>query len=217
MTSTDVTHPATRAAGRRPDADRRRHPRLLRQHRRREGHLLDGVPGRDRHPHRGQRRRQVDDDAHDLRAVEAQAWRGSFRRSTDLWPEGHEVAQTRHCPEPGRPTHLSQDDRHRESRARCLHCARTRPGIAADMERVFELFPTSERASRAEGRHPVRWRAADARHGSGPDGRAAAVAARRTVDGFGAGAGRTGLRQRSRRSTTKAPQCCSSSRTRSSR
>ena len=41
MTSTDVDSPIGTGRGAGPDADRRRHPRLLRQHRRGQGHLVD--------------------------------------------------------------------------------------------------------------------------------------------------------------------------------
>ena len=85
---------------------------------------------------------------------------------------------------------------------------RRRPGAHA------RAVPAAARADHPEGRHHVRRRAADARRRSGPDGPAEAAAARRAVDGSGAGAGRSDLRHHRRRSANRAPRCCSSSRTR---
>ena len=119
MTFADVTHTIGTCRRSRPDADRRRHPRLLRQHRRGQGHLADGVPGRDRHADRRQRRRQVHDDAHDLRACSGRsAARSTSRATRSRACKGHEVAAARHRPEPRGSAHLPAHDGHREPRAR---------------------------------------------------------------------------------------------------
>ena len=73
-------------------------------------------------------------------------------------------------------------------------CARDRAAIAADVERVFALFPRLQGAAPPDGRHAVGRRAADARDGPRADVAAAAAAARRAVDGPRAADGAEGLR-----------------------
>jgi branched-chain amino acid transport system ATP-binding protein len=56
--------------------------------------------------------------------------------------------------------------------------------IAADIDKVFAIFPAPEGAPQPARRHDERRRAADARDGTGADGAAQGAAARRAVDGL---------------------------------
>ena len=83
------------ARQRRPAAARGRgHPHVLRLDRGAQGHLDRGPRGRDRHAHRRQRRRQVDDAALDLgHRPAAHGPRSSSRATRSRACAGHEVAE----------------------------------------------------------------------------------------------------------------------------
>jgi branched-chain amino acid transport system ATP-binding protein len=66
--------------------------------------------------------------------------------------------------------------------------------IAADIDKVFAIFPRPEGAPPPARRHDERRRAADAGDGPGADGAAQGAAARRAVDGPLADHGRQDLR-----------------------
>ena len=144
----------------------RGHQRLLRQHRRREGPDDAGRRG-DRHPDRLERRRQVDDAAHDLRADARQVRaRSPSRARTSADAQGHEVVGEgiAHSPEGRRIFSRMTVDENLDLGA----FSRTdKDEIAADREHVLELFPRlAERINQKAG-HDVRRRAADARRGPG--------------------------------------------------
>ena len=119
-----------RAARQGEDAmlERRRPARLLRQHRRGEGpRRCTVLPGRDRHPDRLQRRRQVHDAAHDLRAAPAAQGRGDrSRASRSPASPGHEVVTAGHLPVARGPAHLPADDGRRRTSTSARSSARTR-------------------------------------------------------------------------------------------
>ena len=55
--------------------------------------------------------------------------------------------------------------------------------VQEDLEKVYTLFPPAEGAHQADGRHPLRRRAADAGHGPGPDEPPQAADAGRALHG----------------------------------
>ena len=92
---------------------------------------------------------------------------------------------SRHRPVAGGPSDFSADERAGEFE---LAFARRPRGDRLDLERVFA--PSAVVPASTAGRHPLRRRAADARHRARIDGTTHPALARRAVDGPGADPGR---------------------------
>ncbi len=139
----------------------RRHPHLLRQHPRPQGHLPHGRRGRDRHPDRRQRRRQEHHPEHHLRPA------APARRAPSAWtarPDPRAASRTRSSrgrgPGAGRPADLRPADRDREpgdGRLRPQGQGGHRAGHGA------RLCPLSPPQGAAPGRWPARSPAASSR------------------------------------------------------
>ena len=125
---------------------------------------LDGAGRRDRHPDRRQRRRQEHDAARHLGLVQAlgrDPSPGTARRLTGLADQGHRRARAcAWCPR-ARSVFPNLTVR-REPDARRLLPLATRPASPPTSSKVFDLFPRLTERGRAEGRHALRRRAADA-------------------------------------------------------
>ena len=108
-------------------------------------HALRGVTlidrrGRDRHAHRRERRRQVDDAADHLRSHQAAPGVDHAAREADRRDAAARDRRAGHLPEPGGPPRLRADDRPREPRdGRVLADRHGR--LPNDYERVYTLFP----------------------------------------------------------------------------
>ena len=184
-------------------------------------HALQGVshrgpPRRDRHPDRGERRRQDDDPQDDLRpappadrARSPSTARTSRRRPPTSWS----APGIGHAPE----------GRRIFSRLTVLENLQmggfTRPvqGPRRGRRAGHDAVPAPARADAPAGRDAVGRRAADARDRAGADVAAARAAPRRAVARPRADPRPADLRDDHRRSTTPGRRSCSSSRTRSRR
>ena len=181
-------------------------------------HALKGISltverGRNRHPDRGQRRRQEHDAQDHLRLLQP-------REGTSCWT-ARDLAQ---CPAPAscemgvsqvpRAADLSAPDRAGEPGDGRLHRSDGQGESTRTLERVFTSSPACRSASSRWPARCQRRRAADAGHGPGADGATPAAAAGRAVDGPGADPGREHLRHHPGASTTRARPSCWSSRTR---
>ena len=115
------------------------------------GVTLNGRGGRDRHPHRVERRRQVDDAADDLRPAPPAAGHDHLARQADPGRPAHEIVELGVCQSPEGRRVFSRDVRPREPRdGRVL--ATRQGGLDADFERVYGLFPRlKERDSQKAG------------------------------------------------------------------
>ena len=120
-------------------------------------HALRGVThrrrgGRDRHPHRLERRRQVDDPAHDLGPAQAAPGRDhacAASGSTSRRP--HEIVELGVCQSPEGRRVFSRMSVH-ENLEMGAFSRRDKAAVAADFERVYGLFPRlKERESQKAG------------------------------------------------------------------
>ena len=156
------------------------------------GHLARGEGRHGGGAHRRQRRRQDHHHARHLRADRARrrarccstacrcrAWRprasrgsGSPTRRRGARSSGRSRPRTTCCSAPS---------------GACRASSASAPKAAADLARVYELFPKLAGAARPAGRHALGRRAADAGHRPGAHGAPQGDAARRAVDGAGAG------------------------------
>ena len=158
-------------AARRPDgAARSREPRrALRTDQRARRRLAARRRGRDRHAHRRQRRGQDDDAARDQRPHPPEQRNGS--RSTAATSRARRPMQIvraglGHVAR--RPARLRAHDGAREPRAGRVHAHDASEDRRRSASASSQIFPRLRRALRAEGRHAVRRRAADARHRPAP-------------------------------------------------
>ena len=133
--------------------------RLLRRDPRAEGRRARGRRGRDRRPHRRQRRRQDHHAEDDLRPAGPRGRAGPARRHAAHRHAAPRDRRSRHRPRARGPPHLHRAHRAREPRDGRLPALAT-AAIAADLERVFALFPRLKERAR---RWPARSRAASSR------------------------------------------------------
>ena len=117
------------------------------------GVSLDGRRGRDRHAHRRERRRQVDDAADDLRAAPRRARaRSGFVASGSTSAARHEIVELGICQSPEGRRVFPRMSRPREPRDGRLLAQGQGRASAADFERVYGLFPRlKERDSQKAG------------------------------------------------------------------
>ena len=108
--------------------------------------------GRDRHPHRLQRRRQVDHTAHDLRAAQAAPGRDPAAWRADRHAAGRTRSSSSACASRPRAGASSPACRSTRTSRWAPSRATTRPRSHADFERVYGLFPRlKERESQKAG------------------------------------------------------------------
>ena len=182
---------------RRPRA--RRRPRLLRRDPRAEGRLAHGQAGRDRHPHRRERRRAS-------RRRCGRSTGSTIRAQGAIRFEGGDI--THASPHAIVKSGIAQSPEGRRLFPRMSVTENLEMGafqrsdkenFAADMDRVFELFPRLHERRIAAGGDDVRRRAADVRDRPRAHGPAEAAPPRRAVDGARADLRRADLRDRSSR------------------
>ena len=146
------------------------HQRLLWQHPRHQGHFLRGERGRDRHPDRRQRRRQIHHPEHHLRPAAAPHRLASTSRartcSARARPQDRQPRAWPMCPE-GRRVFLQMTVQENLEMGAYTQPQAARSPTAS--EQVYRAVSPPEGAPQAGGRHPVRRRAADAGHGPRPD------------------------------------------------
>ena len=136
------------------------------------GRLARIEPRRDRHADRRERRGQDDAAPHDQRPAPAnRAARSWFSEQTDN-PRAGSAARdraARHLPRPRGPAGLPEPDDARKPAARRIPAEANARASAATSTRATPV-PRPRRAPRAEGRHALRRRAADARDRPRTDG-----------------------------------------------
>ena len=166
----------------------------LRRHRGDQGHLVRRARGRDRGAARSERCRQ-DHDAEDGLG-HAAAGRGldHLRRPADRRHPAARADHPRGLPRARGPARVPADVASRRT-SRWARSASASPTRHC-WSRCSDLFPRLKERFRQQAGHPLRRRAADARHRPGADGQAAAAAARRAVDGARPADRRADLRDR---------------------
>ena len=177
------------------------------------GHQPRGRRGRARLHHRLERRRQDHADALPVGTAQADRRQHRRRRQADdgrRTPADFVHAGIAHVPE-GRRLFSAMSVR--DNLLMGAYLRTDKAAIAADLERVYAMFPILADAPAPGRRHAVRRRAADVRDRARPDGRAEPAADRRTVARPRAARGRAADRKPARRSTSPASPSCWSSRT----
>ena len=185
-------------------------PHLLRPDPRPAGRLDRCPSGRDRDPHRGQRRRQDDHPQDHLRAAPRPRRQGPARRQGHHPAAGPRAGQGRYRPRPRRAAHLLPPDRPGEPADGCLHPA-PRRGRGGHRARLYAV-PAPPRTVEPARRLALRRRAADARRRPGPDEQALRPAAGRAVARPFADPRTGDLRDHHGDQLARAPRSCSWSR-----